>query len=101
MKAKPTDDLLLPIFDSREEEQKYAKLREKINLLEDDRIQLMKKIFNRIMSFITRDDPPSISELLLLMGEINQYGKDDPDSKTVSTTNLTEVMTKMYSFGPT
>ena len=56
---------------------------------------------DKIKRYISRDNPPSISELIILMSCINDYSVNDPNSKTVNIDHLKEIMTNFYQFGPT
>ena len=62
---------------------------------------MLKKANERFKSYNSRENPPSISELLLLISLINEYAMDDPDGRTVRLPNLKQVMTNFFEFGPT
>ena len=64
-------------------------------------LAVLKKAHKKISWYFQREDPPTISELLLFMSSINEYSIDDPNAKTVNMEHLTEIMTDFYKFGPT
>lgn len=62
---------------------------------------MLKKANERFKSYNSRESPPSISELLLLISLINEFAMDDPDGRTVRLLNLKQAMTNFFEFGPT
>ena len=64
--------------------------------LSEEKILGVKMMNEKFIGYINRDDPPSISELLIFINLTNEYCNGDPNGRVTSLIHFKEITSDLY-----